>query len=153
MDTGQVPMDEADKPKTTSTTPFGLYQFNVMPFGLCTAPATFQCLMTRVLTRLHWSVALVYLDDIIVLGSTNEEHFDWLEKVFQALHQAKLKVKPRKCNFFQSSIKYLGHIVSKKGITTDPEKTSVIVNWPTPAKVNNVRQFLRITSYYRKFIK
>ena len=149
----QVPMDEADKPKTAFTTPFGLYQFNVMPFGLCNAPATFQRLMTRVLAGLHWSVALVYLDDIIVFSPTIEEHFDRLEKVFQALRQAKLKVKPRKCHFFQSNIKYLGHIVSKKGISTDPEKTSVIVNWPTPAKVKDVRQFLGITSYYRKFIK
>ena len=96
----QVPMDEADKPKTAFTTPFGLYQFNVMPFGLCNAPDTFQSLMTRVLAGLHWSVALVYLDDIIVFSPTIEEHFDRLEKVFQALRQAKLKVKPRKCLFF-----------------------------------------------------
>ena len=124
-----------------------------MPFGLCNAPATFQHLMRRVLTGLHWSVALVYLDDIIVFSPTIEEHFDRLEKFFQALRQAKLKVKPRKCHFFQSNIKYLRHIVSKKGISTDPEKTSVIVNWPTLAKVKDVRQFLGITSYYRKFIK
>ena len=78
-------LDEADKTKTAFTTPFSLHQFNMMPFGLCNAPATFQSLITRVLAGLHWSVALVYLDDIIVFSPTIEEHFDQLEKVFQAL--------------------------------------------------------------------
>ena len=103
--------------------------------------------MTRVLAGLHWSTALVYLDDIIVFSQTIEEHFDRLQKVFQALRQANLKVKPKKCHLFQTKIKYLGHIVSKDGISTDPEKTSVIQN------VKDVRQFLGITSYNCKFIK
>ena len=116
----QVKLKDSDKEKTAFSMPFGLYQFWVMPFGLCNAPATFQRLMEAVLAGLHWSTCLVYLDDILVFSETLEEHFDKLRDVFERLRRAGLKIKPEKCHIFRKEVQYLGHIVSKKGIATDP---------------------------------
>ena len=149
----QVPVEESDRSKTAFSTPFGLYQFKVMPFGLCNAPATFQRLMEKVLSGLHWSMALVYLDDIIVFSRTVDEHFQRLHKVFRALKQAGLKVKAKKCHLFQNKVRYLGYIISSDGIATDPDKITSITRWPVPANVKEVRQFLGLSSYYRKFIQ
>lgn len=109
--------------------------------GLCNAPATFQ-LMSQVLAGLQWSVALVYLDDIIIFSPNLNTHFVRLRRVFDALHRENLKIKPRKCYFFQSSIKYLGHIVSREGISTDPEKTSTIISWPNQQMLRKSSNFL-----------
>ena len=149
----QVVLTENDRQKTAFCTTEGLYEFKVMPFGLCNAPATFQRLMDIVLTGLQWTSCLVYLDDIIVLGRTFTEHLSNLGSVFSRIRDAGLKIKPEKCSFLKEKVKYLGHIVSKEGIAADPEKTATVKTWPTPTRTKEVQQFLGLANYYRRFIK
>ena len=149
----QVMMDPKSKEKTAFTTPYGLYQFRVMPFGLCNAPATFQRLMERVLSGLHWTACLVYLDDIIIFSKTVEQHLALLRDVLSRLRRAGLKVKPSKCHLLQTSVHYLGHVVSAKGIETDPGKVKCVSNWPIPTTSKELSSFLGLASYYRRFIK
>ncbi|KAL5486484.1 hypothetical protein EMCRGX_G018971 [Ephydatia muelleri] len=125
----QVEMAPEDRPKTAFSTPEGLYQFRVMPFGLCNAPATFQRLMDRVLGTLKWSSCLVYFDDIIVVGSSFGDHLRHIASVLMKLREAGLKLKPTK------------------------SKTEVIAKWPTPQSRKEVQQFLGLANYYRRFIK
>ena len=146
-------LTENDRQKTAFCTTEGLYEFKVMPFGLCNAPATFQRLMDIVLTGLQWTSCLVYLDDIIVLGQTFTEHLSNLGSVFSRIRDAGLKIKPEKCSFLKEKVKYLGHIVSKEGIAADPEKTATVKTWPTPTSTKEVQQFLGLANYYRRFIK
>ncbi|KAJ8033437.1 hypothetical protein HOLleu_23675 [Holothuria leucospilota] len=149
----QVGMDESDKEKTAFVTGEGLFQFRVMPFGLCNAPATFERLMDRVLSGLHWQVCLVYLDDVIVYGSTFEESLGRLKEVLGRLRAANLKLSPEKCNLFQPSVTYLGYVVSKKGVATDPQKVTDVKDWPRPQNLTDVRSFLGLCGYYRRFIE
>ena len=123
-----------------------------MPFGLTNAPAKFQRLMENCLGDLHLNWCIIYLDDIIIYSKTPEEHLECLEAVFQKIGKAGLKLKPSKCKFFKFEITYLGHIVSNKGIATDPKKIRAIQLWPRPATVTEVRKFTGLTNYYRKFI-
>ena len=148
----QVEVDPADKEKTAFTTPYGLYQFKVMPFGLCNAPSTFQRLMELVLAGLHWETCLIYLDDVVVFGRTWEEHMFRIREVLSRLLQANLKLNPEKCQFFKKSVTFLGHIISDQGVSTDPEKIQAIAQWPTPASPEELRSFLGLASYYRRFI-
>lgn len=131
----------------------GLFEWNIMPFGLCNAPATFQRLMDRVLVGLQWETCLVYLDDIIILGSDVEEMLQRLSQVFDRLRQANLKLKPGKCCLFHREVAYLGHIVSANGVATDPQKILKTQEWPVPTSVSEVRQFVGLASYYRRFIR
>ncbi|KRY64642.1 Retrovirus-related Pol polyprotein from transposon [Trichinella pseudospiralis] len=149
----QIPVEEADRPKTAFSTPFGLYQFRVMPFGLCNAPATFQRLMDVALRGLTWSSCLAYLDDIIVFGRTAREHTDRLERVLQRIAETGLKLKPQKCHLMRKTVRFLGHVLSENGISTDEEKTRAVKEWATPCCPSEVRQFLGLASYYRRFIK
>jgi hypothetical protein len=149
----QVELAESDREKTAFSTPYGLFQFRVMPFGLCNAPSTFQRLMELVLTGVQWSSCLVYIDDIIIFSSTVQGHFQRLVEVFERLRSAGLEVKPSKCHLFRRSVDYLGHIVSKQGIQTDPGKTENVTNWHAPNNVKELRQFLGLASYYRRFVK
>ena len=149
----QVEVNPNDKCKTACTTGTGLYEFNVMPFGLCNAPSTFERLMERVLSGLHWQTCLVYIDDILIFAPSFEEHSKRLSEVFNRLSSAGLKLKPKKCHLYQKEVLYLGHVVSSKGVTTDPEKTRKILDWPTPSNLKEVRSFLGLCSYYRRFVK
>ena len=149
----QVMLDEQDKEKTAFATRDGLYQFKVMPFGLCNGPATFQRIMDLVLSGLQWSVCLVYLDDVIVLGCNFSDHLSNLIEVFKRLRAAGLKVKPAKCDFFKKSVKYLGHVVSESGIATDPVKTEKVSNWPVPVNCKQLQTFLGLATYYRRFVQ
>ena len=126
----QVEIEQEDRLKTAFCTTEGLFQFRVMPFGLCNAPATFQRLMDLVLSGLQWSQCLVYLDDVIVLGRTFEDHLDNLHQVLQRLREAGLKLKPSKCAFFREKVEYLGHTISRQGVTPDSSKTEKIATWP-----------------------
>ncbi|KRY23113.1 Retrovirus-related Pol polyprotein from transposon [Trichinella patagoniensis] len=123
-----------------------------MPFGLCKAPATFQSLMQMALRGLVESKCLVYLDDVIVFGRTAEEHTAQLLEVLRRLREGGLKVKPEKCWLMKRKVAYLGHIISEKGISRLPNKTSAVREWPTPTCVTELRQFLGLASYYRKFV-
>ena len=109
--------------------------------------------MESCLGELHLDWCIIYLDNIIVFSKTPEEHLTRLEAVFERLAAAGFKLKLSKCELFQTSLKYLGHIVSEKGIATDPTKIEVIRNWPVPKTVTDVRSFAGFTNYYRKFIK
>ena len=148
----QVEVAERDQPKTAFCTTEGLFEFKVMPFGLCNAPATFQRLMDLVLAGLQWSHCLVYLDDVIVLGKTFTEHLENLRTVFARLREAGLKLKPTKCAFLQPRVQYLGHIVSRDGVTPDPAKVEKVAKWPTPTTTKEIQRFLGFASYYRRFI-
>ena len=132
-------MTKASKPLTAFTVgPLGFYKCVQMPFGLTNALATFQCLMETCLGEMHLKWCIVYLDDIIVFSKTPEEHIERLRGVFQKLSTAGLRLKPSKCEFFKSQVTYLGHIVSKNGIETDPQKIEAIKEWPVPKTVNEV---------------
>ncbi|GBN25236.1 Retrovirus-related Pol polyprotein from transposon 297 [Araneus ventricosus] len=147
----QVEIQPEDKEKTAFTTGQGLWQFKVMPFGLCNAPATFERLMVTVLRGLTSEACLVYLDDIIIVGRTFQEHLNNIRQVFQRLQKANLKLSPKKCRFFRKEVSYLGHIISTDGVKTDPEKTKAVVDWPRPATVYDLRSFLGLCTYYRRF--
>ena len=150
----QVEMAEECKAYTAFTCgPLGFYECDTMPFGATNAPATFQRLMHDCLGELNMNWCIVYLDDIIIFSDTKEEHLKRLEAVFQKLCAAGLKLKPSKCFFFREEIEYLGHVVSGKGISTNPKKIEAVSKWPTPKIVYDVRSFLGFVGYYRRFIK
>lgn len=148
----QVELAEEDKEKSAFSTGLGLWQFKVMPFGLCNAPATFERLMECVLAGVPPSVAMVYLDDIIVHARTFDELLQRLRVVFEKLRQAGLKLSPKKCALFQRRVKYLGHVLSGDGVAVDSEKVNSVLSWPTPQNTKEVRSFLGLCSYYRRFI-
>ena len=140
-----------DREKTAFSTPSGLFQFNVMPFGLCNALATFERLMDLVLWGLTWKTCLVYLD-FIVIGKTFKDHLENL-KVLTIIHSAQLKLSPKKCSLFQKEVQYLGYLVSAAGVSMDPNKVDTIRDWPVPKSKHKVRSFLGLCSYYRRFVK
>ena len=148
----QVELDKDDRKKTAFISRKGLFEFKVLPFGLCNAPATFERLMEIVLAGLHWETCLVYLDDIIVCGKTFEDMVKNLDEVLDRLQEAGLKLKARKCQLFAKRVNFLGHVISEDGISTDPKKTECVQNWPVPTTVKEVRSFLGFCSYYRRFI-
>ena len=150
----QVEMAEECKAYTAFTCgPLGFYECDTMTFGATNAPATFQRLMHDCLGDLNINWCIVYLDDIIIFSDTQEEHLKRLEAVFQKLSAAGLKLKPSKCFFFREEIEYLGHVVSGKGVATNPKKVEAVTKWPTPKTVYDVRSFLGFVGYYRRFIK
>ena len=150
----QVPIAEQDKEKTAFRTSSGqLFEFNQVPFGLCNAPATFSRLMDRVLAGLHWETCLFYLDDIIVFSSTWEEHLARLREVFERLRQAKLKLGAAKCTFAAKEVSYLGHRVTEEGLLPDPSLLAAIRDIPPPTTATEVRSFLGLAGYYRRYVK
>ena len=149
----QVELDEESKALTAFTVgPLGFYQCGCMPFGLTNVPATFQRLMESCLGDMHLEWVIIYLDDIIIFSKAPKEHLQRLRGVFQKLHEAELKLKPKKCEFFKTKISHLGHIVSRDGIECDPRKIEAIKNWKRHITVHDVRSFLGFTNYYRRFI-
>uniref|UniRef100_A0A3B3IF94 Gypsy retrotransposon integrase-like protein 1 n=1 Tax=Oryzias latipes TaxID=8090 RepID=A0A3B3IF94_ORYLA len=149
----QVAVAEADRPKTAFCTPFGLFEWNRMPFGLCNAPSTFQRLMQRMFGEQQGQSLLLYLDDIIVFSSTIEQHLERLELVLERLQLEGLKVKLAKCAFFQHQVHYLGHVISDQGVSTDPGKVEAVANWEPPTTVFQLRSFIGFASYYRRFVE
>ena len=149
----QVELDDESIPLTTFTVgPLGFYECIRMSFGLTNALATFQHLMESCLGEMHLNWCNIYLDDVIIFSKTPEEHIERLQAVLHKLRSAGLKLKPSKYEFFQDCISYLGHIVSKDGVETDSKKIQVILDWPVPHTVYDVRSFLGFTNYYRKFM-
>ena len=149
----QVEVEEKDRHKTAFCTREGLFEFKVMPFGLCNAPAVFQRLMDLVLFGIQWERCLVYIDDIVIMGKTFERHLQNLKLVLERLRRAGLKLKPSKCSLFQDKAVYLGHVVTRDGIHTDPEKVNAVSKWPVPTSGRDVQQFLGLVGYYRNYIQ
>jgi hypothetical protein len=149
----QILLDSADREKTAFSTRNGHWQFNVMPFGLSGAPATFQRAMDVLLSGCLWHFALVYLDDIIVFSNTWEEHLKHLDEVLTRLNKSNFKVKLEKCQFACETVKFLGHVISRDGIHPDPDKIAKIKDTPAPKNVTSLQRFLGLCNYYRKFVK
>lgn len=145
-------MDPADGHKTAFTTPFGHYEFERMPFGLKNAPATFQRLMDLVLVRLQGEELFVYMDDIVIYASSLEEHERKYNTLIQRLREANLKLQPDKCEFLKTEVTYLGHVISRDGVRSDPKKLEAVRHFPRPKTPKNIKQFLGLAGYYRRFI-
>jgi len=149
----QCEMREEDKKLTAFNTRRGQFEFNRMPFGLSGAPFTFQRLMHTILREENWLSCLVYLDDILIFSKDFEEHLERVEVIFEKIKQSGLKLSPTKCKFFMPEVTFLGHVVSKNGLQTDPSKISALKDWPLPSSVSQMRQFLGFVNYYRKFVR
>lgn len=149
----QIPLDESSKKKTAFSTPGGHYEFNRMPFGLKNAPATFQRTMDNALRGLIGKTCFVYLDDIVIYGESIEEHNSKLQKLFQRLSDLRLKLQPDKCEYLKPELQYLGHIITEDGVRPNPEKLKAVKEFPRPKHVKNIKQFLGLAGYYRRFIK
>lgn len=148
----QVKVREADRDKTSFVTPFGTFRYLVMPFGLRNAPATFQKLIDRFRSGLPSILILAYLDDVLVISETFDQHMTDLKRVFERLRTYKLRANRDKCTFATPQVKYLGHLITSNGIQVDPEKTSAITKMHPPQNVKQVRSFLQSASWYRRFI-
>ena len=146
-----IGLSEGSKAKTAFITPFGKYQFEAVPFGLAQAPAYFQQLISMVLQDCS-EFMMAYLDDIIIFSRNEHEHLKHIQIIFQKLIDAGLKLKESKCDFFKKEIHYLGQLISSEGIHPLPEKLDTIRNMPRPKTPKEIKQFLGLCSYYRKFV-
>jgi len=149
----QVRMHPDDVAKTAFRTHHGHYEFLVMPFGLSNAPATFQALMNDVLRPYLRRSVLVFFDDILIYSSSWAEHLQHVNIVLHALRAHNLHLKRSKCSFGAASVAYLGHVISKDGVAMDADKVAAVHAWPTPCSAHDLRGFLGLAGYYRKFIK
>ena len=149
----QVRMLPADEHKTASKTQHGHWEFKVMPLGLTNALATFQQIMNTIFAPMLRKFVLVFVDDILVYSTSLEEHLNHLQQVFHLLHEHHFLLKYSKCSFATQSLEYLGHIISAAGVATDPTKIQAVKEWPIPTDLKQLRGFLDLSGYYRKFIK
>ena len=149
----QVPMAKESREITAFSTPSGHYQWLRMPFGLKSAPLTFQRMINTLFADMLGNSVYAYLDDIIIASKSVESHLQTLRSVLQRLHEAGLRVKLSKCEFLKSRITFLGHVVDSEGIHTMDDKVSAVKNFPQPRTIENVRSFLGLAGYYRPFIK
>ena len=149
----QIEMDERDIHKTAFSTANGHYEFLRMPFGLKNAPSTFQRLMNEVLREHIGKICLVYLDDILIFSTSVEEHIESLDKVLNCLTKANLKIQLGKCSFLKQETEFLGHLVTNNGIKPNPKKVEAIDKILLPTNQREIKSFLGITGYYRRFIK
>jgi hypothetical protein len=139
--------------KKTFRTRYGNYEFVVVPFGLTNAPTTFMLFMNNVLSDFLDIFVFVFIDDILIYSKNREEHEEYLKLVLQVIREHQLYAKFSKCDFFQKQVHYSGHVICEEGVTVDPEKIKSIMDWPTPKYVSDIRSFMGLEGYYRRFIK
>jgi hypothetical protein len=149
----QLKIRESDIPKTTFHTRYGLYKYTVMSFGLTNAPAYFTCLMDKVFMEYLDKFIVVFIGDILIFSSTEEEHEDHLRLVLEKLKAHQLNAKFSKCEFWITEVAFLGHIISTGGVSVDPGKVKDVLNWMPPTNVLEIRSFLGLVGYYRHFIQ
>ncbi|KAK9146004.1 hypothetical protein Sjap_005907 [Stephania japonica] len=149
----QLRIREEDIPKTAFSTRYGHFQFTVMPFGLTNALAMFMDLMHRVFKPFLDQFVIVFIDDIMIYSKTESDHRKHLRKVLQTLREHKLYAKLSKCEFWASEVKFLGHVVNAEGVTVDPTKIEAILRWPQPKNASEIRSFLGLAGYYRRFVQ
>ncbi|KAL4354641.1 hypothetical protein GQ457_06G032960 [Hibiscus cannabinus] len=149
----QIRVKADDVPKTAFRTHEGHYEFLVMPFGLTNAPSTFQATMNEIFKPYLRKFVLIFLDDILVFSRSWQDHLSHLRQVLQVLRDNGFVAKRSKCTFGQETVEYLGHIVSRDGLAMDPDKVRAIRDWSTPTNIKEVRGFLGIVGYYRRFIR
>ena len=148
----QIEIDEKDRHKTAFITKFGLFEHQRMAFGLCNAPATFQRVIQFVLRGLTWNKILAYLDNVVVLGQSFRDHLANLRLTFERFRKYNLKLKPKKCSLFNTETLFLGKIVSRDGVSVNPENIEKVKNWPVPGSVKDVEKFLGFLNYHREHI-
>ncbi|GJW83721.1 putative reverse transcriptase domain-containing protein [Tanacetum coccineum] len=149
----QLRVRDEDIPKTAFRTRYGHYEFQVMPFGLTNAPAVFMDLMNRVCKPYLDKFVIVFIDDILIYSRNKEEHADHLRIILELLKKEKLYAKFSKCDFWISIVQFLGHVIDSQGIHVDPAKIEAVKNWASPTTPTEIRQFLGLAGYYRRFIK
>ncbi|KAL3887802.1 hypothetical protein ACJMK2_000195 [Sinanodonta woodiana] len=149
----QIKLDPETREKSTFVISDGCYAFKKLPFGLSNSPMSFQLTMTRLLQGIAYKHVLCYIDDVLVYSRTLDEHFSHLQEVFDRLRKANLKLKPSKCQFAIKRVKYLGHVISKDGVEVDSDKIKIVSDFPKPKTVRDLRSFLGLCNYYRRFLK
>ena len=149
----QVSVSKNTRPKTAFSTDRGHFEYNVVPFGLTNAPAVFSRLMGRIMAGLVGKILFNYLDDVIILGKDPISHIQNIKAALQRFRDANLKLKLTKCSFFQTSVSFLGHIISREGISPDPMKIQAMKEFQRPKCQKDVLRFLGMTGYYRKFVE
>ena len=149
----QLRVREEDIQKTAFATRYGHYEFLVMPFGLTNAPAAFMDLMNRVFKPFLDQFVVVFVDDILIYSKTQEEHEGHLRKVLQILREHQLYGKREKCEFWLHEVKFLGHVITEEGISVDPAKVEAILSWGRPTNATEIRSFLGLAGYYRRFVE
>lgn len=149
----QLKVRKEDIEKTAFRTRYGHYEFIVMPFGVTNAPAAFMDLMNRVFKRYLDDFVIVFIDDILIYSESEEQHAEHLQIVLQTLKEHKLYAKFKKCEFWIDEVVFLGHVINSKGIAVDSQKIEAIVKWPKPMTVTEVRSFMGLAGYYRRFVQ
>jgi hypothetical protein len=149
----QLKIRREDISKMAFRTRYGHYEYVVMPFGLANAPAAFMDLMNRVFHDFLDQFVVVFIDDILIYSKSLEEHEDHLRRVLQRLRDKRLYAKFSKCEFWLDKVIFLGHVVSRDGISVDPRKVEAVVNWERPTNVHEIRSFLGLAGYYRRFVE
>ena len=149
----QIPVKREDIPKTAFVCKYGHFEMTRMPFGLNNAASTFQRTMELALQGLQWVTCLIYIDDVIVFGKDFDEHMQRLEEVLDRIKKAGLKLKASKSYLLQKEVIFLGHVVSGEGIKPSPTNVTKVVDWPTPKTAKQVKQFVAMASYYRRYVR
>ncbi|XP_073025203.1 uncharacterized protein [Primulina eburnea] len=149
----QLKVRAEDIPKTAFRTRYGHYEFTVMPFGLTNAPAAFMDLMNRVFKPFLDRFIVVFIDDILVYSPSKEDHEEHLRLTLQTLREKELYAKFKKCEFWLNSVSFLGHVILEAGVSVDPKKVESILDWPKPRNATDIRSFLGLAGYYRKFVE
>jgi hypothetical protein len=146
-------MAEGEEEKTAFHCRYGLFEYTVMPFGLCNAPGTFQHYMNETFREFLDKFLVIYLDDFLVYSNNLKEHKMHVRQVLERLREAGLYLKPSKCQFHAEEVEFLGFVIGKNGVAMDPGKVESITSWPTPKSVHDIRTFLGLANFYRRFIK